>query len=108
MNFNRQAVGSQAVDTRITLFQKPGITLRLFFCTAFIEYSATHSGDFAASFPQSPCPLICSLISARVGIAPGKIAVTDTFCPFISSRNDTEKDVSAPFVALYIAKYGIG
>ena len=48
--------------------------------------------------------LICALISSRVGIAPGKTTVTATFFPFISSLNDCEKEVSAPFVALYIAK----
>ena len=105
---NFQANGNSFVPTFITLFQKPGIYFLLFFFTARRLFSATHSGVFTASFPQSPCPLICSLISLRVGIAPGKIAVT--LYPFLrtSSLNAIEKEVSAPLVALYTAKYGIG
>ena len=60
--------GIRAVPNRIILFQNPGITFLLFLRTAFKEYSATQVGDFAASLPQSPCPLICSLTSSRVGI----------------------------------------
>ena len=108
MNFNRQDVGNQQVKTRIILFQKPTITLRLFLHTAFKDAFATLSGVFTASFPHKPCPLICSLMSSRVGIAPGKIAVTATLFPFISARSACENEVNAPFVALYIAKYGIG
>ena len=39
---------------------------------------------------------------------PRDIWITDTLLPFISSRRAWEKEVSALFVALYIAKYGIG
>ena len=100
IKYNRHDVGIQQVKTRIILFQKPTITLRLFLETALRETNATRSGVFAANFPHKPCPLICSLMSARVGIAPGKIAVTATFAFFISSRSAIEKDVSAALVAL--------
>ena len=63
INRSRQEVGNQQVATRISLFQNPTITFRLFFLTAFKAAIATLWGDFAASRPQSPCPLICSLIS---------------------------------------------
>ena len=45
---------------------------------------------------------------SHLHVNPGNTAVTLTPSFLTSSRNATEKDVSAPFVALYMAKYGIG
>ena len=47
MNFNRHAVGNQQVETRMTLFQKPTITLPLFLRTAFKD-----AASGTANIPQ--------------------------------------------------------
>ena len=100
MNFNLSDRGKILVVTFITLLKKPGMYVPLLLSEASKLFSATYCGDFAASLPHKPCPLICSLMSSRVGIAPGNTAVTDIPFVITSSRRDNEKDVNADFVAL--------
>jgi len=95
--------GMQAVHARISLFQKPIITVRRFFCTAFKLAFATESGLFAASLPHKPCARIFSFTSARVGIAPGSTHVIFAL-PRYSARNAAQNWFNAFFVALYNAK----
>ena len=108
MNFIFKESGNNFVAAFISLFQKPTMTFLLPFSAARRLLRATTDGGSAASLPHVFCPRICSRMSSRVGIAPGKIAVTVILLFLTSRESDSENDVSAPFVAEYTAKYGMG